>query len=106
MTKSAVLWTVDFILELLTVILTQQADKQNEQKIRSFRYWYLFYRRRKTIGQLIIIPTEPYGAPPGPVIHPSWTSPSIWNSSVTRDLYPLSIASGVHSPKFASHNGL
>jgi hypothetical protein len=53
----------------------------------------LYYRKRNTMGQFTIIPTEPYSAPPGPVIHPSSTKPKMANSSVSRERYPLSMAS-------------
>jgi len=53
----------------------------------------LLYRNRKTIGQFIIIPTEPYCPPPRPLIHSSSAKPKMANSSVSRDRYPLSIAS-------------
>jgi len=33
------------------------------------------HRKRNTIGQFIIIPTDPYGLPLGPVTHPFSTKP-------------------------------
>jgi hypothetical protein len=39
------------------------------------------HRKRDTIGQFIIILTDPYGLPLGPVTHPFLTKPKIANSS-------------------------
>ncbi len=40
----------------------------------------IFYSKRNTIGQFTILPVEPNGFPPGPVIHPCSTKPKNWNS--------------------------
>ena len=56
----------------------------------------LFYRKRKTMGQLTTTPMEP-NFPPGPVRCPFFTFPRMSNSSVSLERYPFCMAASVQT---------
>lgn len=82
------------ILELVIVIIDAQNGSDIEyifncqkerNKQREKKNSLSLYNSLIIIGQFTIMPIVPNGAPPGPVIHPSFAKPRTSNSPVSLD---------------------
>ena len=70
-----------------------ERERERPQRLRRKRFWLRssdflhtsLYRRRMTIGQLTMMPTEPNLAPPGPVMWPCLTKRRMSNSPLSRE---------------------
>ena len=79
--------TVQFSLNAMVrgLIHSAHAHSPLTSSIASRCRYGAAYNSRCTMGQLMMMPEEPYREPPGPVIKPFSTKLKIWNSSINRE---------------------
>jgi hypothetical protein len=66
-----------FLCFLLFEDFNNKEVKGYEIRLLAYPFRDSYYKNRYTIGQFTAMPAEPYGALPGPVIHPFSTNPLV-----------------------------